>query len=86
MRRIARLSAIWVAFGICALPSLARACPVCFASQNDENRIAYVVSSVGLTLLPFAVLGGILFWVWRRAKAADVPAPVAPESVPASRD
>lgn len=60
-----------VGFVLGALPGVARACPVCFVGQNEENRVAYVVSSVGLTLLPFVVVGSLLYWVWRRAQAAD---------------
>lgn len=63
------------------LPRVAYACPVCFYTENDANRVAYLVTAIFMTALPFVVVGGILLWVVRRARAAD--AQVTPgDSVP----
>ena len=57
---------------VLALPSIARACPVCFSTENDAYRFAYLVTGIFMTLLPFGVVGGLVLWVWRRAEAAEI--------------
>ena len=53
-----------------ALPRIASACAVCF-SGRDETRLAYVLTTVLLTALPLALLGGFLWWLRRRARALE---------------
>ena len=64
-----------------ALPRLALACPVCMAA--DARRMdAYVATTVLLSLLPLAAIGGIAWLVWRRSATPTVaaaPAAGAPE-------
>lgn len=50
------------------LSVVAGACPVCFQAQNEENRIAFIVTTVFLSLLPFGLVGGLILWVRRRAR------------------
>lgn len=53
-------------------PRLALACPVCMAA--DARRMdAYVATTVLLSLLPLAAIGGIAWLVWRRSAAAESP-------------
>ena len=68
-----------LALALLWLPSVAAACPVCFSPKDDANRIAYFVTAVGLTFLPFVVVGGIGYWMWRRVKAAENASPPASE-------
>jgi hypothetical protein len=69
MRRL--LAPLVVALAV-ALPRLARACPVCMAA--DARRMdAYVATTVLLSLLPLAAIGGIAWLVWRRSAAAAYP-------------
>ena len=65
-----------MAVALVALPSVAAACPVCFSPSDDANRMAYNLSTLGLTLLPLGLIAGIGLWLWRRAKAVEAP-PVA---------
>jgi len=60
--------------------TVASACPVCFQAQNDENRIAFIATTVFLSLLPFALVGGLVVWVRRKARqvAAEEAALAAP--------
>jgi len=62
------------------IPGVAFACPVCFSAQNEENRAAFVLMTVFLTLLPLGMLGLGMGWAWRRLRAQDhavaAPAPV----------
>ena len=48
------------------MPGAARACSVCF-SANDENRLAFLVTTIFLTALPLAMIGSTVLWLWRRA-------------------
>lgn len=76
-----RVLATAVAALAIALPRLALACPVCMAA--DARRMdAYVATTVLLSLLPLAAIGGIAWLVWRRSGTGAVGAPytaVAPE-------
>jgi len=44
------------------------ACSVCFVAKK-ENLMAFFVTGVLLSLLPFVLVGGIGFWLYRQAKA-----------------
>jgi hypothetical protein len=44
-----------------ALPELAHACPVCF-DASDENRRAFVATTVLLSLLPLGMVTGAGLW------------------------
>lgn len=57
---IAALAAAW--------PRLALACPVCMAADARRTD-AYVATTVLLSLLPLAAIGGIAWLVWRRSQA-----------------
>lgn len=48
------------------LPSVALACPVCFSIKNEENQLAYIVSTGFMTALPLLVMGGAAWWLRRR--------------------
>lgn len=76
MRRL--LSAVLVAVAV-VLPRLALACPVCMAADARRGD-AYVATTVMLSLLPLAAIGGIAWLVWRRS---STPAVAVPEAVEA---
>jgi high-affinity Fe2+/Pb2+ permease len=48
--------------------SLAWGCPVCFSAKNDENRVAFIVTTAFLTFLPLGLIGGGVWWLRRRAR------------------
>ena len=60
-------------------PDLAHACPVCF-DATDENRQAFLVTTVFLTLLPLGMVGGAGLWLRHRAqeRASREGSPEAP--------
>jgi hypothetical protein len=60
-----------VALALCLLPRVAHACPVCFAAKNDASRVAFIVTTGFLTALPLVVLGGLIYWVFRRSRALE---------------
>ncbi len=58
-----------VVVALVVVPAAALACPSCVNTQ-EENRVAYLVTTAFLSLLPLAMMGGIGFWLWRSARAA----------------
>ena len=66
-----RKAAASLAFALCALPAQqALACAVCF-SGRDESRVAYLLTTIFMTALPILALGVGIYWVVKRASAAD---------------
>ena len=63
-----RVTAPLAAIGAWLVPAMAFACPVCFAA-NEANRDAYLGTTVVLSLLPLAFIGGIVLVLWARARA-----------------
>ncbi len=51
-------------------PDAAHACPVCFDSR-DENRQAFLVTTVFLSLFPLGMVAGVGLWVRKRSKELD---------------
>lgn len=74
-----------VASLLLAWPGLAAACAVCY-EPNAETRAAFLGTTVFLSLLPLAMIGGLVYWLVLRVRAfkaleADTTAPVpAPQS------
>ena len=64
-------------------PRWAEACAVCSAGREDETRTAFIVTTAGMTALPFVLVGGMVWYVRRRfiqaekaerqEQAADLP-------------
>jgi hypothetical protein len=52
-------------------PRVAEACPVCGVGRDDETRTAFILTTAFLTLLPLAMLGGIVWWLVRRARQLE---------------
>ena len=49
------------------LPQSAFACSVCY-SANESNRLAFIDTTVFLSLFPLAMVGGIVWWIWRQVQ------------------
>jgi hypothetical protein len=73
---LARLAATAIAV-LAIAPEAAYACSVCSAGRDDETRAAFIGTTVLLSVLPLALIGGMAWWVRRRSRAlADrTPAP-----------
>jgi hypothetical protein len=48
-------------------PRIGHACAVCFSGREDGARIAFIGTTALLTLLPLVMIGGVAWWLWRRA-------------------
>lgn len=64
--------------------SAAHACPVCFSAKDEASRQAFFDTTVFLTLLPLAMIGGVIYWIARRSRQleAEPPEPEAPDAQP----
>lgn len=51
-------------------PEAAAACPVCF-SATEENRLAFLGTTVLLSLLPLGMVAGAGLWIRKRARERD---------------
>lgn len=52
--------------------SLARACSAC-SSPLEENRQAFVDTTIFLTLVPLFMIGGFIWWLRRKARQLEPP-------------
>jgi len=64
-----------------AMPRLANACAMCGLSPGDHAGHAYNTSVLFMLAAPYvtiAVMGGVLFAAWRRAKRDEHPHAASP--------
>jgi hypothetical protein len=60
-------------------PRVGAACAVCSAGQEDETRLAFILTTAFMTVLPLAMLGGLFLWLRKRARELDESARGEPE-------
>ena len=58
------LAANLLALAAVLLPSVALACPNCYAASSQRTILAYYASTMLLTLMPFALIGGVILGVF----------------------
>jgi hypothetical protein len=86
-RRVRRAKSIWLvamAWFIVGAPRVATACSVCSAGRDEENQLAFLLSTVFMSALPLLAIGTLVFVVWKRfqkleqesAAAESTPVPV----------
>ena len=63
-------------------PDIAYACPVCF-DPRDENRVAFLATTIFMSLFPLSMVGGVGLWLRQRARELRG---LPPEELPASED
>ena len=68
--RVARASVAAAVVALAWVADLAYACPSC-ASPLEENRQAFVDTTVFLTVVPLMMMGGFIWWLRRRIRAMD---------------
>ena len=62
-----------VLFVLSLLAGSADACPVCFSS-DDGPRKAFLYTTIVMSALPMALVGGLTFWIFRRSKGGGADA------------
>jgi len=72
MHVLGRWSTIALAavLAILVLPDLVAACPVCFDAR-DENRRAFLATTVFLSAFPLGMVAGAGMWLKKRARDLD---------------
>ena len=78
MRGTTRALHALLALGVGLAPSLAQACAVCMGGREDDTRLAFLISTGFMSVLPLAVIGGLVWWLVRRARAREREALPAP--------
>ena len=53
-------------FAILLLPRVGQACAVCTSGNEDENRLAFILTTAFLTFLPLTMIGAFILWLRRR--------------------
>ena len=51
-------------------PSLVSACPSC-TSPLEENRQAFVDTTIFLTVVPLMMIGGLIWWLRRKVRERE---------------
>ncbi len=79
----ARAAAGLIAGGVTAFsPAVAAACPKCYGASSPQVLSSYYLSTLMLTLLPFAVLGTIAAIGWHFKRRAESARAVCAEPLP----
>lgn len=47
------------------LPQVSSACPVCLGSQEEDVKLAFILTTAFMTVLPLAMLGCAIWWYVR---------------------
>jgi hypothetical protein len=55
-------------------PRAAEACAVCLSGRDDDTQRAFLLGTLLLTSLPFVLIGGIGWFVWRRLRRSEAEA------------
>jgi uncharacterized iron-regulated membrane protein len=69
-----------VAAALALAPHVALACSACMSGRDDGTRNAFLATTGLLTVLPFILVGGLVWWLRRRARALEAEE-VAPEAL-----
>jgi hypothetical protein len=79
--RLARASVAAAAVALSWAADLAYACPSC-ASPLEENRQAFVDTTIFLTVVPLMMMGGFVWWLRRKIRGMDeAPEIAVPENL-----
>lgn len=72
MRTLVRKAAfVALAWLLVQLPSVARACAVCTAGRDEENQLAFLLSTIFMSALPLLAVGTLVFVIWRRLRKLE---------------
>lgn len=80
---VSRVAAPVLAALLLLAPRIAEACSQCLSGRSEETKLAYILTTVFLSVLPLVAIGGLVWWLVRRVRALErehPPAPVAVES------
>jgi len=79
--RLARVTVALAAVALAWAADLAYACPSC-ASPLEENRQAFVDTTIFLTVVPLTMMGAFVWWLRRKVRERDdAPEIAVPETL-----
>lgn len=52
------------------VPRISAACSVCYGGE-EETRTAFILTTVFLSVLPLAMIGSLVWWLWRAVSRAE---------------
>jgi hypothetical protein len=70
-RRLRAALAPGLALGLLLAPRLCLACSKCLSGRSEETKLAYVLTTVFLSVLPPLAVAGVVWWLVRRARALE---------------
>lgn len=76
MSAAARSFAGALAVAVTLAVDVACACPSC-ASPLEENRQAFVDTTIFLTVVPLMMIGGLIWWIRRKVRERDAALEIA---------
>jgi len=63
---------LWIALLLVVVAPLdALACPSCLAAQDSDVQAAFIAATAFMTFLPLGLVGGLVYWLLRRARQLD---------------
>lgn len=71
LRRLESALAAGVVAVLALAPRAALACSVCMSGRDDGTRNAFLATTGLLTVLPLIMVGGLVWWLRRRARALE---------------
>ena len=69
--------------GVIAGAPISEACPYCASAASASNS-GYLIATVTLGIMPFALLGGLVLWLRRHERASSASARTRPATRSAS--
>jgi hypothetical protein len=73
--RLARAASAAFAIGAASVADVAGACPSC-ASPLEENRQAFVDTTIFLTVVPLMMIGGLIWYLRRKVREREEQPPI----------
>lgn len=58
-------------FALLWAPSITHACSQCLATRTRANQLAFIWTTVFLSITPLLVVGGIVLWLRKKIREAD---------------
>jgi hypothetical protein len=56
------------------LPRVASACAVCFSGKEDDSRVAFIATTAFMTAMPLLLVGGTIYYLYRRSERISAEA------------
>ncbi len=73
-RRLAALAGAAAPGLALLLPRAAAACAVCTSGREDETQLAFLLTTIFMSILPLAIVGGGVWWLVRRSRQLNAEA------------